>query len=71
MFAVLQSGGSFPLSIDVWNMLQRVSVSVLANVFRMVLGMPSGPVVLQVTMLLIVFECLVVTFIGVMAVLAL
>ena len=48
MFALSQSFGRVPLSTDFWKMLPRQGASSSAHVLRMMFGILSGPVALEV-----------------------
>jgi hypothetical protein len=50
MFALSQSFGRVPLSTDIWKMLLRQGASSSAHVLRMMFGILSGPMALDVFM---------------------
>jgi hypothetical protein len=43
MFALIQSSGSVPVSIDVWKITVKLGAICLAHSLRIRLGIPSGP----------------------------
>jgi hypothetical protein len=43
MFALIQSSGSVPVSIDVWKITVKLGAICLAHSLRIRLGIPSDP----------------------------